>query len=78
MRSESCVKLYEVGRRKPNEADSDMDDAQSESEAADDDEEEDEFGFDDAEDDDMYYESDGSGGGGLLDVEPDLEDFLFG
>lgn len=76
VRSESCVKLYEVGRRKPNEADSDMDDAQSESEAADDDEEDDEFGFDDAEDD-MYYDIDGSGGG-LLDVEPDLEDFLFG
>ena len=36
----------------------------------------DEFGFDDAEDD-MYYDIDGSGGG-LLDVEPDLEDFLFG
>jgi hypothetical protein len=77
VRSESCVKLYEVGRRKPNEADSDMDDAQSESEAADDDEEEDEFGFDEGEDDDMYYDIDGSRSSGLLDVEPDLEDFNF-
>ena len=66
----SCVKLYEVGRRKPNENDSDVDDAQSDDEQADIDEQEDEFGFDDG--DDMYY------GGGLLDAEPDLDDFLFG
>ena len=68
VRAESCVKLYEVGRRKPNEADSDMDDAQSDSDQPDNDEEEDEFGFDD-EIDDMYFSGDD---------EPDLNDFLFG
>ena len=69
IRSESCVKLYEVGRRKPNEADSDMDDAQSESEAPDDDEEEDEFGFDA-----LYYEV--GHGDSFDDVEPDLMDLF--
>jgi HIV-1 Vpr-binding protein len=77
MRPESYVKLYEVGRRKPNEADSDMDDAQSESEAPDM-SEEDEFGFDD-DMDDMYYDVGGNpGNDGLFDDEPDMTDFLYG
>jgi hypothetical protein len=79
--NESCVKLFEVGRKTPHEADSDMDDAQSESEAPDM-SEDDEFGFmsdDDA--DDMYYDTRGNHsnhGSGLFDEEPDLDDILFG
>ena len=66
--TESCVKLFEVGRKKPNEADSDMDDAQTDS--GEEDEDDDEFGFHDG---DQYYNP---GNAIVLDDEPDLHDWL--
>ena len=69
--TESCVKLFEVGRKKPNEADSDMDDAQTDSDEEDEDDDEFGFGFGDG---DQYYNP---GDAIVLDEEPELHDWLF-